>query len=82
MDYHDIYFNSDVLLLTDFLEKFRDTCISNYGLDPLHYYTLPGLAWDVALKMSRVNSELITDIDTHNFLEQSIYGGISMILNR
>ena len=65
MDYHDVYFKSDLLLLTDFFEKFRSACLSDYGLDPLHYYTTPGLAWDAALKMSRVNLELIADIDVH-----------------
>ena len=42
--YHDIYLKSDILLLADVFEKFRTTCISNYGLDPAHYYTTPGLA--------------------------------------
>ena len=32
---------SDVLLLTDFFEKFRETCLSNYGLDAAHYYSVP-----------------------------------------
>ena len=54
MDYHDVYLKSDVLLLADFFEKFPCVCLSDYGLDPLHYYTSPGLAWDVALKMSRI----------------------------
>ena len=81
MDYHDVFLKSDVLLLADF-ERFWCVCMSDYGLDPLHYYTTPGLAWDAALKMSRVNQELITDIDIYNFIEQSIHGGISMISNR
>ena len=46
-DYHDIYFLLDVLLLADFFEKFRKTCLEFYSLDPLHYYTTPGLVWDV-----------------------------------
>ena len=74
MDYHDIYFKSDLLLLADSFEKFRCVCLSDYGLDPLHYYTTPGLTWGAALKMSRVNLELITDIDMYNFIEQSMRG--------
>ena len=46
-DCHDIYLKCDVLLLTDFFEKFRATCLTHYRLDAVHYYTAPGLAWDV-----------------------------------
>ena len=82
MDYHDIYLQSDVLLLSDFFGKLCCACLSDYGLDPLHYYTTPGLAWDTALKMLRVNLELFTDIDMYTFFEDSIRGGISMISSR
>ena len=44
VDYHDVYLQLDVLLLADFFEKFRRTCLVNYKLNPLHYYTTPGLA--------------------------------------
>ena len=64
------------------LKKSRSTGFQNYGLDPLHYYTAPELAWDSALKMSKVELELITDIYMYNFIENSIRGGISMISNR
>ena len=48
-DYHDLYLKTDVLLLADVMENYRDVCIKNYGLDPMWYYTAPGLAWDAAL---------------------------------
>ena len=50
-DYHNLYNQVDVLLLADVFENFRDICIKNYNLDPAHYYTAPGLAWDAALKV-------------------------------
>ena len=53
-DYHNLYNRVDVLLLTDVFENFRDICIKNYNLDPAHYYTAPGLAWDAALKVTEV----------------------------
>ena len=51
-EYHDLYNLSDVLLLADVFENFRDVCCKNYGLDPAWYFTSPGLAWDAALKMT------------------------------
>ena len=50
-DYHDIYSHVNVLLLANIFEKFRTTCLEYYGLDPMHYYTTPGLSWDAALRM-------------------------------
>ena len=52
-DYHNLYNQADVLLLADVFENFRDICIKNYNLDPGHYYTAPGLAWDAALKVQK-----------------------------
>ena len=58
-EYHDLYLKTDVLLLADVFEKIRKVCTSYYKLDPAHYYTLPGLAWDAMLKMTGVKLELI-----------------------
>ena len=48
--YHDTYLQTDALLLTDVFEAFPDTCLKNYGLDPAHFYTAPGLSWQALLK--------------------------------
>ena len=53
-DYHNLYNRVDVLLLADVYENFREICITNYNLDPAHYYTAPGLAWDAALNVTEV----------------------------
>ena len=60
-DYHDLYLKDDVLLLADFFVKFRDMCLDSYGIDAAHYYSTPGMAWDSALKMTKVNLELFID---------------------
>ena len=81
-DYHNIYLKGDVLLLADFFEKFRMTCLNNYGLDAAHYYSTPGLAWDAALKMTNVELELFDNEEMYTFMERSIRGGISVISKR
>ena len=45
-EYHDLYLKSDILLLVDVFENFRKTRLINYKLDPCHYVTSPGLAWE------------------------------------
>ena len=42
-DSHDIYLQLDALLLAYLVEKFRITCLEYYSLDPMHYYTTPGM---------------------------------------
>ena len=81
-DYHNLYNQVDVLLLADVFENFRDICIKNYKLDPAHYYTAPGLAWDAALKVTKVELELLSDIYMLLMVEKGIRGGVSMISNR
>ena len=81
-DYHNLYNQVDVLLLADVLENFKDICIKNYKLDPAHYYTAPGLAWDAALKITEVELELLSDIDMLLMVEKGIRGGVSMISTR
>ena len=81
-EYHDLYLKSDVLLLADVFEEFRNVCLENYSLDPAWYYTSPGLSWDALLKHSGVKLELLTDPDMLLMFEKGIRGGISMIPNR
>uniref|UniRef100_U9V043 Uncharacterized protein n=1 Tax=Rhizophagus irregularis (strain DAOM 181602 / DAOM 197198 / MUCL 43194) TaxID=747089 RepID=U9V043_RHIID len=45
-DYHNIYLKTDIFLLADIFQSFRETALSKYGLDPLWYYSTPGFAWD------------------------------------
>ena len=81
-DYHDHYLKKDVLLLADVFEKFIDTCLKFYGLDPCHYFSSPGLSWDAMLKMTGVKLEKILDIDKYLFIEKGLRGGISYIAKR
>ncbi|XP_065663039.1 uncharacterized protein LOC136085643 [Hydra vulgaris] len=80
-DYHDLHNVSDVLLLADVFENFRDVCMSCYNLDPAWYYKSPELAWDAALKKKK-KIELQSDYDMILMIKKGIRGGIGMISNR
>ena len=81
-DYHDLSLKSDVLLLADVFENFRKTCLKHYNLDPAHYYTSSGLAWDACLKETGQKLELLHDYDMLMMFERGIRGGITHISKR
>ena len=55
--YHDRYLKTDILMLADVFEIFRNTCLRNYKLDLPHFYTAPRLAWQALLKTAIVYCE-------------------------
>ena len=81
-EYHDLYVQSDTLLFADVFENFRDKCIEIYGLDPAHFLSAPGLAWQACLKKTKVELELLTDIDMLLMVEKGIRGGICQAIHR
>ena len=81
-DYHDLYLKTDVLLLADVFENFRKTSLKYYKLDPCHYYTVPGLAWDTCLKLTKQKLQLLKDYDMLMMFERGIRGGITHISKR
>ena len=60
------------LLLADVFENFRNTCLKVYELDPAHFLSLPGLAWQACLKKTYVKLELLTDYDMLLMVEEGI----------
>ena len=81
-DCHDLYVRSDTLLLADIFENFRQSCLENYELDPAHFVSLPGLAWQAFLKKTNVELELLKDYDMLLMIEEGIRGGICHAVNR
>ena len=81
-DYHDLYLKTDVVLLTNVFESFRSVCLGNYGLDPAHFHTAPGLAWKACLKKTGVNLELLRDPDMLLMFERGIRGGITQSVHK
>ena len=81
-DYHDLYVQSDTLLLADVFENFRNMCLKDYELDPAHFLLLPGLAWQACLKKTNIELELLTDYDMLLMVEKGIRGGICHSIQR
>ncbi|XP_057310023.1 uncharacterized protein LOC130648021 [Hydractinia symbiolongicarpus] len=78
--YHDIYLKTNVLLLADVFKIFRKTCLKHYQLDPAHFYTAPGLAWQACLKKTEIKLDLLHDMDM--FMEKGIRGGLTQAVHR
>ena len=75
-EYHDLYVEYDILLLGDVFENFRDNCIEIYELDPAHFLSAPGLAWRACLKKTKLELELLANIDMLLMVAKGIRGGI------
>ena len=82
VEYHDLYVQSDTLLLADVFENFRNMCLEIYELDPVYFVSAPGLAWQACLKKTGVKLELLTDYDMILMIEKGIRGGICQATHR
>ena len=81
-EYHDLYVQCDTFLLADVFENFRNKCIEIYKLDPAHFLSAPGLAWQVCLKKTKVELESLTDIDMLLMVEKGTRGVIYQAIHR
>ena len=75
-EYHDLYFQIDMLLLADVSENFWNMCLEIYELDLAKPLLVPGLAWQAALKKPKVKLDLSINIDMLLMGEKGIRGGI------
>ena len=75
-EYHDFYVQSDTLLLADVFENVRNMCIKVYELDPAHFLSAPGLAWQACLKKTQIELQLANDFNMLLMVEHGIKGGI------
>ena len=81
-EYHDLYVQSNTLLLADVFENFRNMCSKVYELDPAHFLSLPGLAWQACLKKTNVKLKLLSDYGMLLMVEDGIRGGICHSIHR
>ena len=74
---HDLYVQSNTLLLGDVFENFPNMYLEIYEIDPAKFFAAPGLAWQAALEKTKVKLDLLIDIDMLLMIEKGIRGGIS-----
>ena len=72
-EYHDLYFQSDTLLLADVFENIKNMCLEIYKLDPAKKFPIPGLAWQAAVRKIKVKLDLLNML---LMVEKGIRGGI------
>ena len=75
----DLYLKSDTFKVADFFEKFRKMYLEIYELDPAKNFSVPGLVWEAALKKTKLELELLTDLDMLITIEKSIRGAITLL---
>ena len=80
--YHNLYVQSDILLLADVFENFRNKCIEIYELDSANFLSALGFACQACIKKTGRKLELITDVDMIFMVEKRIRGGICHAINR
>ena len=81
-DYQDLYLKTDVLILADVFENFRNFSIKHYKLDPAHYVSSPQLSWDAMLLFTECKLEMISDPEIFVLVDKGIRGGVAMISHR
>ena len=75
----ELYCKADVILLADIFEKFIKLSISEFGINRLYHISLPGTTWSNGLKYTKIELELIKNVDLFQMFESGIKGGISGI---
>ncbi|CAB4439148.1 unnamed protein product [Rhizophagus irregularis] len=81
-EYHDLYLETDVLLLADVFMNYTIMCLKDDGLDPSHYVSAPGMFNDSLYKSSGAEFKLMTDMDEYLMVENGIRGGMTMASHR
>ena len=80
-EYHNLYLRT-VILLENIFKSFRHVCLDNYGLDPAHFYTAPGLAWKACLTKTGIRLDLLLNPNMLLMVERGIRGGITQSVHR
>ncbi len=77
--YYMIYLKLDVYLLADVFQNFRNIAHHEDGIEPLHFFSIPGLTWASAFKMTGARVALLQDISMYEWYESAIRGGLCFV---
>ncbi|GBN66252.1 hypothetical protein AVEN_218089-1 [Araneus ventricosus] len=81
-DYLELYQNVDTIMLAEVFTSFRKTSMQYYRLDPAHFLTSAELTWNAGLKYTKVELELLGDVNDYIFFESQMRGGICYLNKR
>ena len=81
-DSHNLHVQSDTLLHADVFENFRNKCTEIYELDPAHFLSAAGLAWQACLKKTEIRLALLTNTDMVLMVEKGIRAGLCYAIHR
>ena len=81
-EYHDLYVQADTVQISDVFESFRSLCLKEYQLDPAYFVSIPSLAFEAMLKITKAKIELFTDIDMVLMTEKGIRGGLTQVVKK
>ena len=81
-EFLEIYLESDVLMLADIFENFRNNCLKYYHLDPANYVSAPSLSYHAMLLLSKVVIEPYPSLEIYRMLQRAKHGGLSQVTTR
>ena len=75
-DYMQLYLLTDICLLADVYQMFRNNSLNEYQLDPAYFVSAPQLAWNALFKHINQSIPLITEPEMYRMIQPNIHGGI------
>ena len=64
------------------MKIFRNMCLKEHKIDPAHFLSAPGLAWQASLKKTVIELELLLDIGVLLMIEKGIRGKITHAIHK
>ena len=68
--------------MCEVIERFRTESMTNFGIDPGHFLSLPGMAYQCFLKTTGVELDHITNEEIYIMLKENLRGGHSFASQR
>jgi hypothetical protein len=78
-EYLHVYLKIDVYLLADCFQYFRKLALEDEGLEPTHFFSIPGMSWSSALKRTQCKLDVLKDSQMYEAFEIAIRGGLSFV---